>query len=121
MYNWTKCIIFKVFKVFKVEIFFIDGFGGSGKTYFYNTILPAIISKGEIAIAIALASSGIASLLLEGGRTAHFILKIPLKCNKQSTYDIKHNTELGKLIQKAKIFVWNKAQMLDKYVYEAVD
>ena len=103
----------------KSKVFYIDGFGGSGKTYFYNTLLPSIRKQGNIAIAMA--SSGISSLLLQNGRTAHFTLKIPLKCNNTSTCDIKPNTKLGKLIQNAKIFVWDEAPMLDKYCYETVD
>jgi hypothetical protein len=62
----------------KCKLFYINGFGGSGKTYFYNTLLPSNRKKGDIAIAMA--SSGIASLLLENGRTSHFKLKIPFKC-----------------------------------------
>jgi hypothetical protein len=103
----------------KDKMFFINGFGGSGKTYFYNTVLPNIRSEGKIAIAMA--SSGIASLLLEGGRTAHFKLKIPLKCNRHSTCDIKPDSDLAKLIQQATLFIWEEAPMLDKYVYETVD
>jgi hypothetical protein len=68
-----------------------------------------------------MASSGIASLLLENGRTSHFKLKIPLKCTKYTTCDIKPNTQLGKLIQNAKIFIWDEAPMLDKYCFETVD
>jgi ATP-dependent DNA helicase PIF1 len=68
-----------------------------------------------------MASSGIASLLLEGGRTAHFKLKIPLKCNRQTTCDIKSESNLAKLIQQSKLFIWDEAPMLDKYVYETVD
>ena len=61
----------------KSKLYYINGFGGSGKTYFYNTLLP-IIRKYIGDIAIAMASSGIASLLLEDGRTSQFKLKIPL-------------------------------------------
>ncbi|POG63370.1 DNA helicase Pif1 like protein, partial [Rhizophagus irregularis DAOM 181602=DAOM 197198] len=49
--------------------FFIDGFAGTGKTFLYNTLLATIRLHGDIAIAVA--SSGIAALLLSGGRTAH--------------------------------------------------
>ncbi len=103
----------------KSKLFLINGFGGSGKTYFYNTLLPKILSEGKIAIAIA--SSGIASLLMEGGRTAHFKLKIPLKCNGQSTCDIKPDSNIGKLVRSAKLFIWDEAPMLDRNVYETVD
>ncbi len=46
-------------------IFFIDGPGGSGKTYLYNTILAILRKSGKKALAVA--SSGIASGLLMVG------------------------------------------------------
>ncbi len=47
--------------------FFIDGPGGTGKTFLYDTLLAYVRGNGDIALAVA--SSGIAALLLEGGRT----------------------------------------------------
>ena len=57
--------------------FFIDGPAGTGKTFLYNTLLAEIRSHGDIALAVA--SSGIAALLISGGRTAHSRFKIPFK------------------------------------------
>jgi MinD-like ATPase involved in chromosome partitioning or flagellar assembly len=47
------------------KVIFIDGPGGTGKTYTENLILNAVRSCGDIALAIA--SSGIAALLLSRG------------------------------------------------------
>ena len=52
------------------KVSFIDGPGGTGKTFLYNTLLATVRSHCEIASAMA--SSGIAALLLQGGRTVHF-------------------------------------------------
>ncbi|GAA0178760.1 hypothetical protein LIER_29880 [Lithospermum erythrorhizon] len=49
--------------------FFIDGPGGTGKTYLYKALLTNIRKYGKIAIAVA--SSGIAATGLPGERTAH--------------------------------------------------
>ena len=46
------------------KVFFIDCPGGTGKTFLYNTLLAYVRSKGNIALAVA--SSGIAALLLDG-------------------------------------------------------
>lgn len=35
------------------KAFFIDGFGGSGKTFLYNTLLAKVRSEGDKAIAMA--------------------------------------------------------------------
>ncbi|KAG8235350.1 hypothetical protein J437_LFUL015859 [Ladona fulva] len=53
-------------------IFFLDAPGGTGKTFLINLLLAEIRANKEIAIAVA--SSGIASTLLDGGRTAHSAL-----------------------------------------------
>ncbi|CAN7104026.1 unnamed protein product, partial [Brassica rapa subsp. narinosa] len=50
-------------------IFFVYGFGGTGKTFLWRLLAAAVRSRGEIVLNVA--SSGIASLLLQGGRTAH--------------------------------------------------
>ncbi|GMF55862.1 unnamed protein product [Phytophthora fragariaefolia] len=49
------------------KLFFIDGPGGTGK----STLLRHILARVRLAGKIAVASSGIASLLLMRGRTAH--------------------------------------------------
>nr|CAD1824599.1 unnamed protein product [Ananas comosus var. bracteatus] len=45
-------------------IFFLYGYGGTGKTFIWRTLSAAIRSKGQIVLNVA--SSGIASLLLPG-------------------------------------------------------
>lgn len=61
-------------------IIFLDAPGGTGKTFLLNLILAKIRSQNEVAVAVA--SSGIASTLLDGGRTAHSTLKLPLNVNQ---------------------------------------
>ena len=60
----------------KGTIFFLGGGAGTGKTFLYNTIATKCRSVGHTVITVA--SSGIASLLLVGGRTAHSTFCIPL-------------------------------------------
>ena len=57
-------------------LFFIDGPGGTGKTFVENLMLARVRSRHHVALAVA--SSGIASILLAGGRTSHSRFKIPL-------------------------------------------
>ena len=99
--------------------FFIDGPGGTGKTFLYNTLLATIRSSGEIAVAVA--SSGIAALLIMGGRTAHSRFKIPLKLNESSTCNISRNSKEARLINLAKLFIWDEAPMIHKFAFEALD
>ncbi|GFW30752.1 ATP-dependent DNA helicase [Trichonephila clavipes] len=53
-----------------------DAPGDTGKTFLNSIILATIKSQNNIALAIV--SSGIAATLLDGGRTAHSALKLPL-------------------------------------------
>ncbi|PIA60272.1 hypothetical protein AQUCO_00300050v1 [Aquilegia coerulea] len=57
-----------------------------------------LMSEGKIVLAVA--SSGIASLLLPNGRTTHSRFKVPVTQNDYSCCDIKVNSELADLIRK---------------------
>jgi hypothetical protein len=59
------------------HVFFVDGPGGTGKTYLYKALIAKVRSMNLIAIATA--SSGIAASIMPGGRTAHSRFKIPIK------------------------------------------
>ena len=99
--------------------FFVYGHGGTGKTFLWKIIINKIRSDGKIVLAVA--SSGIASLLLPGGRTAHSRFKIPLSVDKYSTCQIKKGTQLAKLIEQTSMILWDEAPMNDKYCFEALD
>ncbi len=101
------------------RVYFVDGPGGTGKTFLYTQVLNYIRSKNKIALAVA--SSGIAALLLPGGRTAHSRLKIPIKLNSSSTLNLPLQSEHAKLIQMAEIILWDEAPMTHRHAYEALD
>jgi hypothetical protein len=78
------------------DIFFLHGPGGTGKTYLYNTLCHHLRSQGKIVLCVA--SSGIAAILLKGGRTAHSRFKIPIPCHESSVCGIPKSSELAELI-----------------------
>ncbi|XP_064641930.1 ATP-dependent DNA helicase pif1-like [Lineus longissimus] len=98
--------------------YFIDGPGGTGKTFLYNTILHRIRSINLSAV--VLASSGIASELLNGGRTAHSKFKIPIPIQPNSTCNITKKCALATEIKNAAIIIWDEAPMMHRHVFEAV-
>jgi len=65
-------------------LFFIHTAGSCKKTFSCNTIAAEIRRRDQIALYVA--SSGIAALLLNGGRTSHLCFKIPLSIYKDSVY-----------------------------------
>ncbi len=72
-------------------------------------------------IALAVASSGIAALLLPGGRTAHSCFKIPLDIHEDSICAVKHGSDLASLLQVTRLIVWDEAPMVHRHAFEAVD
>jgi hypothetical protein len=67
------------------------------------------------------ASSGIASLLLCGGRTAHSMFKIPLSLNPDSTCPIRKEGRLVALIRNTRLIIWDEITMQHRHAAEAVD
>jgi hypothetical protein len=68
-----------------------------------------------------MASSGIAALLLPGGRTAHSRLQIPIIVTEESTCGIKQGTHAAELMTKVSLIIWDEAPMAHRYCFEAVD
>ncbi|CAJ2637132.1 unnamed protein product [Trifolium pratense] len=99
--------------------FFLYGYGGTGKTFLWNTLSAAIRSKGSIVLNAA--SSGIAALLLPGGRTAHSTFALPFLLNEQSTCGIKWKSVRAELLRKTKLIIWDEAPMMHRFCFEAFD
>ncbi|KAK9075082.1 hypothetical protein SSX86_003401 [Deinandra increscens subsp. villosa] len=103
----------------KQVLAFVYGHGGTGKTFLWKTIICALRSKGDIVLAVA--ASGIASLLLPGGRTAHSRFRLPIDLTKFSTYNISKNTNLAKLLIDTKLIIWDEAPMSERKCLESLD
>ncbi|KAG5566136.1 hypothetical protein RHGRI_001911 [Rhododendron griersonianum] len=100
-------------------LFFVYGSGGTGKTYLWKSLIAKFRAENKIVLAVA--SSGIAALLLPGGRTAHSHFKIPLNPDEFSCCSINLRTKLARLIQEASLIIWDEAPMISRYAFEAVD
>ncbi|XP_055835147.1 uncharacterized protein LOC129903620 [Solanum dulcamara] len=94
-------------------MFFVDGLGGTEKTYLYCALLANIRSRGMIALAIA--TSGVAATILPGGRTAHSRFDIPLQTSETTT------TNMSKQSGGAKLIVWDEAPTANRQTIELVD
>jgi ATP-dependent DNA helicase PIF1 len=60
------------------------GYGRTSKMFIWRAMAAAIRSRGEIVLTVA--SSGIAALLIPGGRTTHSSFGIPIMIDECSTY-----------------------------------
>lgn len=101
-------------------MFFVDGPGGTGKTFLYNTLLTYVRSQ-PAKIAIAVASSGIAALLLNGGQTAHSRFGIPISLHARSICTIPVQSQEAVVIRQSELIIWDEAPMCHCHAIEAVD
>ncbi|XP_019158438.1 PREDICTED: uncharacterized protein LOC109155160 [Ipomoea nil] len=88
------------------------------RTFLWRALSAAVRCKGQIVLNVA--SSGIASLLLPGGRTAHSRFAI-LAINEDSTCNIKQGSDLAELLIKTSLIIWDEAPMMNKHCFEALD
>ncbi len=86
-----------VMAVVNRRAFFVDGLGDTGKTFLYSCLLSTVCAWGQVAIAVA--SFGIAALLLDGGHTAHSRFKIPVQGLNNTS--ISRDSKLAALLQAA--------------------
>ena len=76
--------------------------------------------SGRIALAVAM--SGIASLLLPGGRTAHSRFKLPVPVPLDGCKsNVKGQSVAARLIRDAAVIVWDEAPTASRSMFEAVD
>lgn len=102
------------------KLFFIDGFGGCGKTYLYQTICHAV--RAQRIIILCVASTGLACLLLPGGQTAHSMFKIPIDClTDDSMCCIPKQGLRADLLRQAQVVIYDKCLMAHRHCFEALD
>ena len=104
-------------------IIFLDAPGGTGKTFLLNLLLAKVRQQKKIAVAVAVASSGIAATLLTGGRTAHSAFKLPLNLahTETPTCNIAKGTGMATILKQCQLIVWDECTMANKLGLEALD
>lgn len=101
------------------ELLYIDGPGGTGKTFLLNTILHYFNSRSIPFISVA--SSGVAAQLLLGGTTAHSAFGIPLEISQNSMCSLSGRDKRSRRLQEAHVMVWDEASMAHRFAVECVD
>jgi len=116
--NVYNCVLKAVLEK-RQELIFVQGHGGTGKTFLWHKIINRLRSDGLIVIVVA--SSGIASLLLPGGHTTHSRFKIPLTVSDTSSCKIKKKRDLARLLEMTSLIVCDEAPMNNQCCFEALD
>lgn len=101
------------------KLIFIDGPGGCGKTYLFNTLIRYLI-KNDVKV-LTTAWTGIAANLLLGGKTIHSTFNLPLNLTEQSVCNIDPNSPHGKYLKSVEIILFDEITMASKYALEATD
>ena len=93
-------------RVNKSQVFFVDGPGGTGKTFLYKALLAKVWFKRLIAIATA--TSGIAASILPRGCTAHSRFKILIKIGDNSMCSFTKQSGTAELLRRASLIIWDE-------------
>ncbi|GKC16605.1 ATP-dependent DNA helicase PIF1-like protein [Tanacetum coccineum] len=102
-----------------MEVFFCVRIWWDWKTFLWKTLTAGISRKGDVVLNVT--SSGISSLLMTGGRTAHSRFKIPINIDKLSTCSINPQSDHAAFVRKCKLIIWDEALMMHKHCFEALD
>ena len=91
------------------HVFFVDGPGGTNKTYLYKALLAKVRSMNLIAITPT--TSGIAASIMPDGRTAHSRFKIPIKLDNNTMCSFTKQSCTAELLHRAALVIWDELAM----------
>ena len=98
--------------------FFLDGPGGSGKSYLYQTLTHNVRATGKSVLCVA--STGIAATLING-MTAHKQFGLPVPCHENSTSHIRPSSKEATLLRNATLLIWDESSMAHKDMLGCMD
>ncbi|KAG2215864.1 hypothetical protein INT45_004467 [Circinella minor] len=75
------------------KVYFVDGPGGTGKTYIFNALLDRVRRQG--------------------GRTAHSLFKIPLDLDHTSFCSFTPQSATAQLLKLTTLIIWDEASMIN--------
>ena len=102
------------------KLIFVNGPGGSGKSYLHNTIIT-FLHKINVNV-LPVAWTGIAANLLQYGRTVHTAFKLPLNINECTVCNVLPNTVYGEFMKQVEVLIMDEISMVSTYAaFEAID
>jgi hypothetical protein len=103
----------------RIRCFYLDGPGGTGKTFTYNTIISAIKSRGSYAVSCAF--TGIASCQLIGGMTIHTQFGIPVNYEDAQILRMSPTSMEAEHLRNAALIIFDEAPMIPITLIEIID
>lgn len=107
----------------QTALFFIQGFGGCGKTTLAKKILAASRSKGILCLGCA--STALAATNYDNFDTAHGLFKFPVNDENEEEDDLQNNCKLEdhpqrmELLQHTQVLIWDEFPSNHKQIFEA--
>jgi hypothetical protein len=103
----------------KGRVFFVDGPGGTGKTFLYRCLIATIHSEGLIVVATT--TPGIAASIMPGGHTTHSVFKIPIKISDGSIYKFSKQSDTTNFLRRAALIIWDEVAMTKRHSVKTLD
>jgi hypothetical protein len=103
----------------KGRVFFVDGFGGTIKTFLCMCLIATVPSEGLVAVATT--TSGIEASIMLGGRTAHSVFKIPIKISDSSIYKLSKQGDTTNLLHRVALIIWDEVATTKRQSFEMLD
>uniref|UniRef100_A0A8R1HSI7 ATP-dependent DNA helicase n=1 Tax=Caenorhabditis japonica TaxID=281687 RepID=A0A8R1HSI7_CAEJA len=100
------------------RVFYIDGPGGSGKTYLYNALCSTLIGR-QMKIACT-AWTGIASTLLPNGRTSASLFKLDINNDCEGS-TLMLDSAYARHLKDLDVIIWDEASMIPKNALQTAD
>ena len=100
------------------NIYSLEAYGGTGKTFCLATILSELRGKEKIAIVMAISAQ--AATLLEGGTTVHSKMKVAIDLDGIEK-EFSPNSAIAKVITEASLLIIDEYTLGDKRLYEIID
>ncbi|KAH7711876.1 helitron helicase-like protein [Aphelenchoides avenae] len=103
----------------RLKLFMLEGAGGTGKSFVYNTLVAWCRDNGYRVAATA--STGIAATVLIGGKTLHSTFWIPLEVTDKTESRVKAHKEYAEPIKQVELVLVDEISMLHRDVLKYLD
>ncbi|XP_030745097.1 uncharacterized protein LOC115874142 [Sitophilus oryzae] len=108
-------------KIVDKNLLFVDGPGGTGKTFLFNAIISKFKSSPVPIPVLAVAWTGIAASLMIEGKTCHRAFRLPLNIEGTTTVGWPVEHDKSHTISRVRLIVWDEISMASKHAMQSVD